>query len=481
MNFEELTIKKVRDGLTKKTFSAAEVAGEYLERIKEKDGDIGAYLSVFDERALKTAADVDERRVAGEKLPPLAGVPVALKDNLLVAGTRATSASKILEHYVSSYDATVVRKLENAGAVVIGKTNMDEFAMGSSTENSGFHPTKNPHDQSRVPGGSSGGSAAAVAADTALGAFGSDTGGSIRQPAAFCGVVGFKPTYGAVSRFGLMAMSSSLDQIGPFAKTVEDAEALFDVIRGRDEFDATSADLPEREPLAREALKGLRVGLPKEYFYTEGLSAEVQRGVDEAIDKFKKLGLKFKEISLPHTRYALSTYYIVMPAEVSANLARFDGVRYPGLPQVNDSAGSLKELYFKTRGAGFGTEVRRRILLGTFVLSAGYYDAYYAKAQKVRRLISEDFEKAWNEVDAILTPVTPTTAFKFGEKTGDPLQMYLSDVFTIPANLAGLPALSIPIKKYPLGGKELPVGFQLMGPRLADKLILHIGKFYEQA
>ncbi len=480
MELKTLTIKKFRTGLAKKEFSAAEATGEYLKQIKEKDAALGAYLSIFEEGALRAAVETDEKNAAGEKLPPLAGVPVALKDNMLFKGTKATSASKILEPYVSSYDGTAVKKLKASGAIILGKTNMDEFAMGSSTENSGFHPTKNPYDPSRVPGGSSGGSAAAVAAQMALGAFGSDTGGSIRQPAAFCGVVGFKPTYGAVSRFGLMAMSSSLDQIGPFARTVEDAEALFDAVRGRDGFDATSLALPEREPLTLEDLKGLRVGLPKEYF-GEGLSAEVARGVEEAIGKLKKLGLNFKEMSLPHTRYALSTYYIVMPAEVSANLARFDGVRYPGLPEVEKEADALRDIYFKTRGRGFGAEVRRRILLGTFVLSAGYYDAYYAKAQKVRRLMSEDFEKAWSEVDVILTPVTPTTAFKFGEKTSNPLSMYLSDIFTIPANLAGLPALSMPVKGYPLGGKELPVGFQLMGPRLSDKKVLHIGKFYEQA
>ena len=479
MDLKELTIKKVREGLNDKKFSAKEVAGEYLKRIKEKDGDIGAYLSVFEERAMKAADDIDAKNATGEDLPPLAGVPVALKDNMLLEGTRATSASKILGHYVSAYDGTAVKKLEEAGAVILGKTNLDEFAMGSSTENSGFHPTKNPHDPSRVPGGSSGGSAAAVAGEMALGAFGSDTGGSIREPAAFCGVVGFKPSYGAVSRFGLMAMSSSLDQIGPFARTVADAETLFDAIRGRDDLDSTSLDLPELEPLKKEDLKSLRIGLPKEYF-SGGLSADVERGVNEAVERFKELGADIKEMSLPHTKYALSTYYIVMPAEVSANLARFDGVRYPGLPEIKKSAETLRDIYFKTRGEGFGPEVRRRILLGTFVLSAGYYDAYYAKAQKVRRLISDDFNRAWNEVDVIFAPVTPTPAFKFGEKTADPIQMYLSDVFTIPANLAGIPALSIPVKNYPLGGEELPVAFQLMGPRLSDKKLLHIGKFYEE-
>jgi aspartyl-tRNA(Asn)/glutamyl-tRNA(Gln) amidotransferase subunit A len=480
ITLDNLTIKKLRAGLTKREFSAGEVTQEYLKQIKEKDAALGAYLSVFEEEALRVASAIDEKNAAGEKkLPPLAGVPVALKDNMLLAGAKATSASKILENYIASYDGTAVKKLKESGAIILGKTNMDEFAMGSSTENSGFHPTKNPYDPSRVPGGSSGGSAVAVAARMSLGAFGSDTGGSIRQPAAFCGVVGFKPTYGAVSRFGLMAMSSSLDQIGPFARTVEDAEELFDAVRGRDEFDSTSLELPEREPLTLEGLKNLRVGLPKEYF-GEGLSAEVARGVEEAIAKLKKLGLHFKEISLPHTRYALSTYYIVMPAEVSANLARFDGVRWRGSAKLSVQNSKLTDLYFKTRGEGFGTEVRRRILLGTFVLSAGYYDAYYAKAQKVRRLISEDFEKAWREVDVILTPVTPTTAFKFGEKMNNPLSMYLSDIFTIPANLAGLPALSMPIKEYPLDGKELPVGFQLMGPRFSDKKLLHIGEFYEK-
>ncbi|MCL4403992.1 Asp-tRNA(Asn)/Glu-tRNA(Gln) amidotransferase subunit GatA [Patescibacteria group bacterium] len=479
MDIKDLTIKKVQEGLKGKEFSAKELTDEYLKRIREKDGDIGAYLSVFEERALKAAGDIDERNAAGESLPPLAGVPVALKDNLLIEGAVATSASKILEHYVASYDSTAVRKIEEAGAVVLGKTNMDEFAMGASTENSGFHPTKNPHDPERVPGGSSGGSAAAVAGGMALGAFGSDTGGSIRQPAAFCGIVGFKPTYGAVSRSGLMAMSSSLDQIGPFARTVADAELLFDAIRGHDDLDSTSLDLPELEPLKKEDLRGLRIGLPKEYF-GDGVSAAVAKGVEEAVEKLKRLGVDFKDISLPHAKYGISTYYIVMPAEVSSNLARFDGVRYPGLPEVEKNAETLRDLYFKTRGEGFGAEVRRRILLGTFVLSAGYYDAYYAKAQKVRRLIGQDFDNAWGGVDIIMTPVTPTPAFKFGEKTDDPLSMYLADIFTVSANLSGVPALSMPVKPYPLGGKELPVGFQLMGPRLSDKKLLHIGKFYEE-
>lgn len=364
----------------------------------------------------------------------------------------------------------------------MGKTNMDEFAMGSSTENSAFGVTRNPYDLERVPGGSSGGSAAAVAANFALGAFGSDTGGSIREPAAFCGVVGFKPTYGSVSRFGLIAMASSLDQIGPFAKTVEDAEILFDAIRGVDPFDATSVKkdfLPEND---LEKIKNLKIGLPKEYFI-DGLSVDVKNGVEEAIAKLKTLGFKFKEISLPHTKYALSVYYIIMPAEVSANLARFDGIRYDRIKDISKSKNGrsmLQEIYFKNRGERFGAEVRRRILLGAFVLSAGYYDAYYAKAQKVRRLVRNDFDEAFKKVDVILTPVTATSAFKIGEKADDPLAMYLSDIFTIPVNLAGLPGISIPVKKYEIGGKELPVGFQLIGKHFREADIFGIGKQYEK-
>ncbi len=469
MNLSELTIKKLHKGFTEKEFSAREVADEFLKSIDAHDGDTKAYLSVFADEAREAADAVDRKIASGEKPSGLSGVPVALKDNMLVEGTKTTAASKILEHYVASYDGTVVAKLKQSGAVILGKTNMDEFAMGSSTENSAFQKTKNPRDLERVPGGSSGGSAAAVAANEALVALGSDTGGSIRQPAAFCGVVGMKPTYGTVSRSGLIAMASSLDQIGPFTKTVGDAEEVFREIAGRDPLDATSVEYRYRS-IELEDARNLTVGLPKEYFIS-GLSEEVEQGVQSAIEKFKKLGVRFKEISLPHTKYALSCYYIVMPAEVSSNLARFDGIRY----SRNVKAGTLRDLYLENRGEGFGTEVRRRILLGTFVLSAGYYDAYYTKAQKVRRLIADDFNTAFKDVDVVLTPTTPTGPFKFGEKSGDPIQMYLSDVFTIPANMAGIPAMAIPVG----GEKKLPVGFQLMGKHFEESKLFALGKLYE--
>ncbi len=470
MDLNKLTIKNLKEGMIKKEFSAVEVAGRFLDEIDRKDGEVKAYLSVFKNEARTAAAGVDRDLTEGG-IKSLQGVPMAIKDNMLIEGFKVTAASKILEKYVASYDATVIKKLKANGAVFLGKTNLDEFAMGSSTENSAFFATKNPRDLTMVPGGSSGGSAAAVAAGEALVALGSDTGGSIRQPAAFCGIVGFKPTYGTVSRFGLIAMASSLDQIGPMARTVEDAETIFENISGRDELDSTTVDYSHERISDLESIRGLTVGLPKEYFIA-GLDKEIENGVGSAVEKLKSLGLRFKEISLPHTKYALSCYYIVMPAEVSSNLARFDGIRYAR----NKSLGSLHDLYVENRGEGFGPEVRRRILLGTFVLSAGYYDAYYAKAQKVRRLIKNDFDEAFREVDVILSPVTPTTPFKFGEKSGDPLQMYLSDVFTIPANMAGIPAISIPVG----GDLKVPVGFQLMGKRFEDNKILALGRLYEK-
>ncbi len=471
MDLKELTLKKFAAGFRRKEFSAREVAEEYFRRIREKDGEVHAYLHLMEKDALAAADAADAALAKGEKLPPLAGAPIALKDNMLVEGHLATAGSKILENYESAYDAFVVRELKGEGAVLLGKTNLDEFAMGSSTENSAFGPTRNPHDTSRVPGGSSGGSAAAVAADMALAALGSDTGGSIRQPAAFCGVVGLKPTYGAVSRSGLIALASSLDQIGPFAKTAEDAAILFSAIAGQDPLDATSEKIkygPELTAPDFKKLSGLTIGLPKEYF-TEGMSPEVQKGVESAIQNFRELGLKFVEVSLPHTPYALSTYYIILPAEASSNLARFDGIRYAGRPD-------LPQNYFAPRGAGFGAEPKRRIILGTFVLSAGYYDAYYKKAQAVRALVRRDFMDAFRKADVLLTPVTPTAAFKIGEKTADPLSMYLSDMFTIPVNLANLPGVSIPVR----GIKGLPVGFQLVGAPFREADILGLGQLYEK-
>jgi aspartyl-tRNA(Asn)/glutamyl-tRNA(Gln) amidotransferase subunit A len=409
----------------------------------------------------------------------LAGVPLAIKDAILIKGQPATAASKILEHYHASYDAGAIKKLKDAGAVFLGKTNMDEFAMGSSTENSAFKKTRNPHDLTRVPGGSSGGSAAAVAAHFALGALGSDTGGSIREPASFCGVVGLKPTYGAVSRSGLIAMSSSLDQIGPFANTVEDAAILFKTIAGKDPMDATSADLDYKDlgNPKLENIKKLTVGIPDEYF-VQGTDAAVTHEVESAIEKLKSLGLKFKKISLSHTKYALSVYYIIMPAEVSSNLARFDGIRY-GAAGARREEKSLQEIYLSQKGSGFGPETKRRAILGTFVLSSGYYDAYYDKAQRARTLIADDFKTAFENVDVILTPVAPTPAFKIGEKVDDPLTMYLSDIFTIPVNLAGLPGISIPTKQRWAAG-ELPVGFQLIGKKWREADILGIGQFYQK-
>jgi aspartyl-tRNA(Asn)/glutamyl-tRNA(Gln) amidotransferase subunit A len=416
---------------------------------------------------------VDSALAKKNDLGNLAGVPLAIKDNILIKGQPATAASKILENYQSAYDATVIKKLKSAESVILGKTNLDEFAMGSSTENSAFQKTRNPADLERVPGGSSGGSAAAVAADMAIAALGSDTGGSIRQPASFCGVVGLKPTYGAVSRSGLIAMASSLDQIGPITKTVEDAEILFEVIKGNDDLDSTSVDLNKFRD-SRSKIKDSRdltIGLPKEYFI-EGLEKETAKAIDSVIEKLKNLGFKFKKISLPHTKYALSCYYIIMPAEASTNLARYDGIRYSRINNIginqrdNQHKSALENIYFDQRSGGFGKEVKRRIILGTFVLSSGYYDAYYLKAQKVRTLIKKDFDEAFKEVDVILTPVSPTPAFKIGEKTENPLEMYLSDIFTIPVNLAGLPAISIPVKE----NVGLPIGFQLNGKHFREKL-----------
>jgi len=476
VSLHSLTIKKFHDGLLKKEFSALEMTQAFFGWIEKKDKEIGAYLSLHKDEAVCQAEAADLKIAKGEPLNVLAGAPLAIKDNILIEGLPATAASKILENYKASYDAAVIKKLKNAGAVFLGKTNMDEFAMGSSTENSAFQKTKNPHDLSRVPGGSSGGSAAAVAAHLAVAALGSDTGGSIRQPAAFCGAVGLKPTYGAVSRYGLIAMASSLDQIGPITKTVEDAAILFKEIAGQDAMDSTSS--PQARDYGEDLLnpkledvKKLRVGIPDEYFI-DGLDKEVAAKIEEAISSIKSLGVKVQKTSLPHTKYALSCYYIIMPAEVSSNLERFDGIRYG----TRQKADNLLELYKKDRESGFGAEAKRRILLGTFVLSSGYYEAYYAKAQKVRRLIAQDFDEAFREVDVILAPVTPTPAFKIGEKTSDPLSMYLSDIFTIPANLAGLPAVAIPIKAK----AGFPVGFQLIGRHWREADILGIGRYYEQ-
>ena len=458
-----LSIKQLHKQLTYKEISCKELVQGFLDTIRKKDKDIHAFLEVDEESALKRAEEVDAKIKGGEEIGELEGVPIAIKDNILTKGFKCTAGSKILENYKAPYDATVIRKLREAGAILLGKTNLDEFAMGSSTENSAFGPTKNPHDPKRVPGGSSGGSAAAVAAQMCVAALGSDTGGSIRQPAAFCKTVGFKPTYGAVSRYGLIAMASSLDVIGPLANSVEDARIVFDVIYGKDRFDATSLEIQNPE----SRIQNLRIGVPKEYF-TEGIAKEMKEAVLKAIKKYEEHGAKIEEISLPHTEYGLAVYYIIMPSEVSANLARYDGMRYG----LSKSSGNLLDVYIKTRQEGFGREVRRRIMLGTHTLSSGYYDAYYLKAQKVRTLVKQDFDKAFSEIDVIMTPATPTLPFKFGEKTKDPVSMYLSDIFTVGANLAGLPAIALPC--------ALGTGFQIIGPAKEDYKVLEIAEMYEK-
>ncbi len=479
MDIQKLTIKKFGDALRKKEFSALEITDAYI-KTTEEDTMIRPYITVCDAAAREEARYVDGLVKQGVEMHPLAGVPLGIKDNILMEGIRTTAGSKILDAYIGGYDATVVKKVKETHAVILGKTNLDEFAMGSSNENSAFYKTRNPHDTTRVPGGSSGGSAASVAGNFALGALGSDTGGSIREPASFCGIVGMKPTYGSVSRFGLVALASSLDQIGPFGKTVEDAAIIFDTIKGHDVHDATSkvGEYAATSVYDEQHVKELTLGVPREYF-EEQMDKDVSRAVEDAINVFKKGGFSVKEISLPHTKYAVSVYYVIMTAEASSNLARFDGVRYAR----NSEKNTLWDIYKETRGRGFGDEVKRRILLGTFVLSSGYYDAYYLKAQKVRKLITNDFENAFDGgnggVDAILAPVTPTKAFKVGEKISDPIAMYLSDIFTIPANFAGLPAVSLPVKKYPLG-KELPVGFQIIGKPFHEKDIMNLGMWYER-
>lgn len=466
MDLTELTIVKTHEGLQKKEFSAVELCKAYLDKIKEENKEISAFLSIAEDSALSQAKTVDNMIGEEKEIPLLAGIPAAIKDNILVEDSKCTAGSKILENYTAPYDATVIKKIKDEGAIILGKTNLDEFAMGSSTENSAFGPTKNPCDLSRVPGGSSGGSAAAVAANMCCYALGSDTGGSIRQPASFCGVVGLKPTYGAVSRFGLMAFASSLDQIGPIAKNVEDCKIVFDTIKGKDELDSTSVE--SKIENCKLKIEDLRIGVPKEYFI-KGIESGVEKVVREAIKKYEEMGAKIIEVSLPHTEYALACYYIIAPSEASANLARYDGIKYGFFEKESKN---LLEVYLKSREEGFGAEVRRRIMLGTYVLSAGYYDDYYLKAQKVRTLIKLDFNKAFEKVDVIFAPVSPTTAFKIGEKTDDPLTMYLSDIFTISINLAGLPALSVPCGK----ANGLPVGLQVIGKPFEDGKILGIGE-----
>jgi aspartyl-tRNA(Asn)/glutamyl-tRNA(Gln) amidotransferase subunit A len=445
----------------------------YLDRIASLDPQVKAYLTLIPEAALTQAAEADARFRSKAPVGPLDGIPLAVKDVFCTRGVETTCGSKILKGFVPPYDATVIAKLRSAGGVILGKLNMDEFAMGSSTENSGFFTTRNPWDLSRVPGGSSGGSAAAVAADLAAATLGTDTGGSIRQPAAFCGTVGFKPTYGRVSRYGLIAFASSLDQVGPFAKDVADATLLLQTIAGHDPMDSTSATIPvpNYADALRLDVKGLRVGIPTEYFI-DGLDPEVEAAVRAAIETLKDLGAKTESVSLPHTEYGLAAYYVIAPAEASSNLARYDGVKY-GLrvPGARD----LIDMYSRTRGAGFGAEVKRRVMLGTYALSAGYYDAYYGKAQRVRTLVLRDFQRAFERVDVIVAPTTPGVAFKMGERE-DPLQMYLNDVFTIPVNLAGLPGLSMPAGFTQTG---LPIGLQIIGKAFDEATLLRVANAYE--
>lgn len=469
-NLIELTIEEAAGLLRKKEVSATEITGVCLKRIEDFGDKTNAFITVTTEAALKQAKESDERRIKGEAVGDLDGIPLAIKDNMSMEGVKTTAGSKILENYIAPYDATVVQRLKRQGAIILGKTNMDEFAMGSSTESSYFGPTRNPWDLERVPGGSSGGSAAGVAADMCLGALGSDTGGSIRQPAAFCGIVGLKPTYGAVSRYGLLAMASSLDQIGPMTKTVRDAQMIFKAIAGKDRLDSTSDNYSYKADKARDNLQGLKIGLPKEFF-DSGLEAEVKEKVDEAIKVLEKAGAEIMEISLPHTDYALATYYILMPAEVSSNLARYDGIKY-GLSKKGES---LLDVYLNTRADGFGAEAKRRIMLGTYVLSAGYYEAYYKKAQQVRTLVKGDYDEAWKKVDVLATPVTPTLPFKIGEKLTDPLAMYLSDVMTVPINIAGVPAISVPCGV----SDGLPIGLQLIGKPFDEATLFEVAGVYE--
>ncbi|MDI6591759.1 MAG: Asp-tRNA(Asn)/Glu-tRNA(Gln) amidotransferase subunit GatA [Patescibacteria group bacterium] len=478
MDLTDLTIKEAHQGLVKKEFSALELTKAYLDKIEKENKEIFAFLTVNEDLALSQAKKIDDFIAEGKKISILAGIPCAIKDNILVKDIKCTAGSKILENYIAPYDATVIKKLKNQEAVILGKTNLDEFAMGSSTENSAFGPTRNPHDKSRVPGGSSGGSAAAVAGNLCCFALGSDTGGSIRQPASFCGVVGLKPTYGAVSRYGLVAFASSLDQIGPITKIVEDAKIVFDAIKGKDEMDSTSLNSKFKIQKSKLQIKiqNLRIGIPKEYF-VKGIDPEVEKVIKGAIKKYTELGAKIEEVSLPHTEYALPAYYIISSSEASANLARYDGIKY-GYSKFKiqySKFKSLLDVYLKTRGNGFGDEVKRRIMLGAYALSAGYYEAYYLRAQRVRTLIKEDFKEAFQKVDFILTPVSPTPAFKLGEKITDPLTMYLSDIFTVSVNLAGLPAVSIPCGKV----GNLPVGLQIIGRAFEEEKILKIGKLLE--
>ncbi|HVT74875.1 MAG TPA: Asp-tRNA(Asn)/Glu-tRNA(Gln) amidotransferase subunit GatA [Candidatus Paceibacterota bacterium] len=466
IDLSTLTIQKAHDALTQGEFTARDLAEAYLAEIKKRDGDIHAYLEVYED-VLKQADAADLRIKAG-KAVALTGIPLAIKDNILIEGRRAQSASKILDGYVAPYDATAIKKLKEAGAVFIGRANMDEFAMGGSTENSAFGVTKNPHDLARVAGGSSGGSAAAVGGGLALAALGSDTGGSVRQPASYCGVVGLKPTYGSISRHGLMAMGSSLDIIGPLTKTVADAEILFDAMKGKDRYDSTSIDpIPETATPKKPV-----IGVPRHFLTGDGIDPEVMRAFEASVEKFRGMGYEIRDIELPNIEYSLAVYYVLMPAEVSTNLSRFDGVKYG----YHKDGATLLDDYLLSRGEGFGREARRRIMLGAYVLSSGYYDAYYNKASAVRELLKKDFVKAFESVDAIIMPTAPAPAFKIGDKISDPVAMYLEDIFTVTANLVGVPAMSIPAGSKQEGGKDLPIGLQIIADMRREDVLFALGK-----
>lgn len=469
------TISSVRDAIRTKKASAREIASEFFRRIAERNPELNAYLALSPERANAQADLIDAAAARGSALPPLAGVPIAIKDVISTKGTPTTCGSKILEGYIPPYDATAVERLEQAGAVILGKTNCDEFAMGSSNENSAYGPVRNPAATDRVPGGSSGGSAAAVAAGLAVISLGTDTGGSIRQPGAYCGIPGMMPTYGRVSRYGLIAFASSLDRIGPFARNIADAAAVMSVISGHDANDSTSAAeaVPSYEREISKPVAGLRIGVPEDYF-AEGIDPEVKAKVEAGIALLEKLGCRRIPLKMPHTDYAIGTYYIIATAEASSNLARFDGVRYG----LRVSGATLMEMYRKTRERGFGPEVKRRIMLGTYALSAGYYDAYYLRAQKVRSLIARDFSEAFEKVDAVITPTAPTPAFKLGEKTADPLEMYLADIYTVTGSLAGVPGISVPCGTT---REKLPIGMQIFGPHFGEARVLQIAHAFEQA
>jgi aspartyl-tRNA(Asn)/glutamyl-tRNA(Gln) amidotransferase subunit A len=476
MNVLDATAKSIRDDIVAGRLSAADVCRAALDRISSVNASLNAFNLVDAERALGHAQDIDRRRAAGETLGPLAGVPIALKDNLDVRGMPTTASSKILEHFVPPYDATVVRRLEGAGAVIVGKTNCDEFAMGSSTENSAFGPVRNPWALDRIPGGSSGGSAAAVAARCVPLALGSDTGGSIRQPASCCGVVGLKPSYGRVSRYGLLAFASSLDQIGPFARSVADAALVLSAIAGADPCDATTADepVPDFSAALTGSVRDLRIGVPRA-FVTDGVDDQVRRAYDEALDTLRGSGATLVDIDLPHAKYAVPVYYLVCTAEASSNLARYDGVKYGY--RSGKGRDSLRQMYSRTRDEGFGPEVKRRIMLGTYVLSAGYYDAFYLKALQVRTLLRRDYDQAFERVDVVAMPTSPTPPFRLGEKTDNPLQMYLADVFTVSANLAGLPGISVPCG---FSSEGLPIGLQFMGRMFDEATLLRVADAYER-